>query len=66
MDIIIISKNPKLKMEQLNATFNCKQYVFDASNSLYKIEKWKRQCDSLKLIYYVVPEQGAFVCDINH
>ena len=65
VDIIVISKSPKLSISQLASVFNCSQYIFDASNSLWKIDKWKKDCDELLLHYYSVPDQGAFVYDIN-
>lgn len=64
VDIIIISKNPKLYIPQLASVFNCNQYVFDASNSLWKIGKWKEDCDKLNLRFHSVPEQGAFILDL--
>ncbi len=64
VDIIIISKNPKLYIPQLASVFNCNQYVFDASNSLWKIGKWKEDCDKLNLHFHSVPEQGAFILDL--
>jgi ComEC/Rec2-related protein len=63
VDYIIISKNPKLYIPQLAQVFNCSQYVFDGSNSLWKIAKWKKDCEQLHLPCYTVPEQGAFVVD---
>lgn len=65
VDIIIISKNPKLYIPQLAKVFNCKQYIFDASNSLWKIEKWQRDCETLNLPCYSVPEKGAFVFELH-
>jgi competence protein ComEC len=65
VDIIIISQSPKLSIAQLAGIFNCKEYVFDASNSLWKIDKWKKDCDELLLHYYSVPDKGAFVFDVN-
>jgi competence protein ComEC len=64
VDIIIISKNPKLYIPQLASVFNCRQYVFDASNSLWKIDKWKQDCDKLNLRFHSIPEKGAFVMDL--
>lgn len=61
VDVIVISKNPKIRIAQLSAVFNCKQYVFDASNSLYRITKWKKECEALQLGCYSVPEKGAFI-----
>jgi competence protein ComEC len=60
VDAIIISKNPRLNMAQLAASFDCKQYIFDASNPLWKINKWKKDCDSLHLRHHSIPEKGAF------
>ncbi len=60
-DVVIISKNPKLFFSQLVAIFNCKQYVFDASNAAWKIKYWKKDADSLGIHYHVVAENGAFL-----
>lgn len=64
VDIIIISKNPKLYMNKLSQQFTCSQIVFDSSNPLWKILRWKKDCDSLHLRFHSVPEQGAFVADL--
>jgi competence protein ComEC len=64
VDIIVISKNPKLYIAQLASVFNCKTIVLDASNSLWKIEKWKQDCKELNLQYYSVPDNGAYVLDL--
>jgi competence protein ComEC len=64
VDYIIISKNPKIFISKLAAVFNCNIYIFDASNSLWKIDKWKYGCEELHLQFYSVPEQGAFVTDL--
>ena len=64
VDYIIISKNPKIFMPGLAAVFNCNHYVFDASNPLWKIDKWKKDCEDLHLPFHSVPEQGAFVTDL--
>jgi competence protein ComEC len=64
VDYIVISKNPKIFMPGLAAVFNCNIYVFDASNPLWKIDKWKKDCEELHLRFHSVPEQGAFVTDL--
>jgi len=61
---IIISKNPKLYIDQLVKHFDCELLIFDASNPLWKIQLWKKDCDSLHLRHYSVPEQGAFEMDL--
>ena len=65
VDIIVISHSPNADIPQLAAAFNCSQYIFDASNSLWKIGKWKEDCDKLHLRHHSVPVQGAFVMDIE-
>ncbi|MBC7652595.1 MAG: hypothetical protein H7101_12695 [Deinococcales bacterium] len=60
-DVVILSKNPKLYFSQLIKIFNCKQYVFDASNPTWKINFWKKDADSLGLQYHDVAKSGAFV-----
>ncbi len=64
VDVIVISHNPKIYIKQLAQAFNCKQYVFDASNSLWKIQQWKKDCEQLHLPFYSVPEKGAFIMDL--
>ncbi len=63
VDIIVLSKNPRLYIPQLAGVFDCKQYVFDASNSLWKINYWKKDCEKLLLRCHSVAEQGAFVME---
>lgn len=64
VDAIIISKNPGLYINQLAEIFDCDQYIFDASNPLWKINKWKKDCENLHLRHYSIPEQGAFVMEL--
>ena len=61
VDVIIISHNPRLYIADLAAVFNCKQYVFDGSNSTWKINQWKKDCDSLHLRTYSTSDNGAFI-----
>ncbi|MEO6720663.1 MAG: ComEC/Rec2 family competence protein [Ferruginibacter sp.] len=65
LDIIIISHGPKISIAQLAAVFNCRQYVFDASNSLWKIDKWRKDCEELHLRSHSIPSDGAFVLNIE-
>jgi competence protein ComEC len=64
VDLVIISKGPKLDIAALSQAFNCHQFVFDASNSLWKIDKWKQDCDKLNLRFHSIPQQGAFVLNL--
>jgi len=65
VDIIIISKSPRLHISQLASIFNCGTYIFDASNSMSKIGQWQKECSILNLNFYSILNNGAFVWNIN-
>ena len=64
IDLIILSGNPGISIPQLAGVFNCGLYVFDASNSLWKIGKWQADCSALHLQCFSIPENGALVKDL--
>jgi competence protein ComEC len=64
VDYIILSKNPPLHIASIASIFDCKKYIFDASNSLWKIGQWKKECEELHLHFHSVSEQGAFITDL--
>jgi competence protein ComEC len=61
LDFIVISENPKLKIENLLGRIKFKKLIFDSSNSAYKIKLWKQQCRENGIAFYDVSTQGAFV-----
>ncbi len=61
VDLLIISRNPKLYIKKLAASFSLKQVVFDSSTPVWKVNFWKKDCDSLRIPWYDVREKGAFV-----
>ncbi|HKZ65931.1 MAG TPA: ComEC/Rec2 family competence protein, partial [Chitinophagaceae bacterium] len=65
VDLLIISKKPKLYISQLNKSFSINQIVFDGSVPGWKLKQWKKDCDSLCIPYYDVAEKGAFVMNLN-
>lgn len=64
IDYIVISKNPRIKISEIAENFDCKNYIFDASNPAWKIEQWKKECEELHLHFHSVTEQGAFVINL--
>jgi competence protein ComEC len=64
VDVIVLSKNPKIYINNLNAAFNCKLYVFDGSNPVWKINQWKKDCDSLHLRHHSTQDKGALELDL--
>jgi competence protein ComEC len=62
--VVIISQNPKLYLNQLQKTINCKLLVFDSSNPQWKLKYWKADCEKLGINYFCTSEQGAFVMNL--
>jgi competence protein ComEC len=65
VDLVIISKNPQLHISQLASVFNCKQFIFDASNPEWKIAKWQKECEDLRLPGHSVTKDGAFIYEVG-
>jgi competence protein ComEC len=65
IDLLVISKNPKIYMNQLVAALDIRQVVFDGSVPAWKMNYWKKDCDSLHIPYHDVNEKGAFVMSLN-
>ena len=65
IDILVLSHNPKINLARMTQVFNFRLIIFDASNSLWKIDKWRKECEELHLRSYSVPEKGAFVLDLQ-
>jgi len=64
LDFMVLSNNPDIRISNLAAAFNCPVIVFDASNRLWKIEQWMKECDALHLQGYSIPERGAFISSL--
>ncbi len=64
LDFLILSKNAHVSIARILQFAQPTLIVMDASNSFWKISKWKKECDSLHQQYYSIPERGAFVCTI--
>lgn len=65
IDLLIISKNPRVYFKNLVTALEIKQVVFDASAPAWKVKYWKKDCDSLKIPWHDVTQKGAFVKSLN-
>ncbi len=65
IDLLVISKNPRIYISKLAAAFHIKQVVFDGSVPDWKMVYWKKDCDSLHIPYYDVTVKGAFVMNLQ-
>ena len=65
LDVLLITKNANVDIAHITSAVSPRCIVFDASNSLWKIAKWKKQCSLLHLPCFITAEQGAFVLSAN-
>ena len=60
-NLLIVSKNPKTSIVTLLQHFDTDLIIFDSSNPKWKVERWKKDCDSLGIAHFSTMHQGAFV-----
>ncbi len=65
VDILILSQNPKLYVNQLTEKIQARQVVIDGSVPQWKARRWKHDFDSLNIPCHSVNEQGAFVVNLR-
>jgi competence protein ComEC len=65
IDVLLISNNPAIKISDIVEAVSPAIVVFDGSNSLWKIENWKKECEELNLRFHSVSEQGAFILEVG-
>ncbi|MCY7291698.1 MAG: ComEC family competence protein [Ferruginibacter sp.] len=63
VDVLLVTKNPFIHISDITCAVTPSYIVFDASNSLWKITQWKKECEDLHLPYFITGEQGAFILD---
>ncbi len=63
-DVVIITGNPKITISRLQTLVSCRTIIFDNTNTLWKIEQWKKDCKRLHLRFHCTAQQGAFVMDL--
>lgn len=65
VDVLLISKNANVDIVNITSAVTPRCIVFDASNSLWKIAQWKKQCSLLHLPIFITAEQGAFILNAD-
>jgi len=65
VDLIVVSHSPKIAVAQLQKAVVFDELIFDSSNKPRQLAKWKAECDELKIEYYDVGQQGAYLKDLN-
>jgi len=63
-DLVLITGDPKINISEICSHSRPSVIIFDQTNSLWKIEKWKRECEDLILRCHSTRENGAFIIDL--
>jgi competence protein ComEC len=64
IDVLVLSKNPKLYVNELATAFDIAQIVIDASVPRWKAKLWQQDCKARHLPCHDVTEKGAFVMPV--
>jgi competence protein ComEC len=66
VDFLMIRNNPKIKnIIDLQSFINFKYLVFDASNSDYRLSKWKRECNENSIPFIDCSEEGRDILGVE-
>lgn len=65
VDVLILSRNLKLYVNQLTEKVQPRQVVIDGSVPQWKARRWKQDFDDLNIACHNVNEQGAFVMNLR-
>jgi competence protein ComEC len=63
-DLLLITHGKSMKMMDFENISQNAMLIFDASNPLWKIRQWKKECEALNLRRISIPDQGAWAIDL--
>lgn len=61
VDIVMLSHNPKINIDQLQKLVQFNEIIFDSSNKKWRIHYWKKDCEKQKVKYWDVNTTGAYL-----
>ncbi len=61
IDFLILTSNAPRDILPLLQTFNLELVIMDGTSPKWKVQSWRKECDSLHLPYFDISEKGAFV-----
>ncbi len=64
IDVLLISGSPQLFIKDIAKTFILKTVVFDGNTPGWRMNYWKKDCDSLNIPWHTLNEKGAFVMNL--
>ena len=61
---ILFTQDASVSLKEVLESTRCSHFIFDGSNSMWKIKAWKKQAEQLHLHLYSIPEQGALIINL--
>ena len=61
VDVLVLSKSPKISIAECRERFPCSLLVFDASNTFRQAERWRTECELKGWAFHDVRTMGAWV-----
>jgi competence protein ComEC len=65
VDVLILRNNVNVRLEECLRQYPTPLVVFDASNGIGRVQRWKDTCRALNLDFHDVRQQGAWALDIG-
>lgn len=63
-DYVVLTGNAKVYLSNLQKVAEFDKLIFDSSNKPWRVNYWRKDCEELKLPYWDVNTQGAFVANL--
>ncbi len=65
LDLVLMRKNAKIKVEELNQVIDFQQLIVDNSNTYWNSNKWKEDCENQKITFND-SKNGAIILPIEN
>ncbi len=66
VDVVLLTENPYLNLEEIDKNIRYKLLLIDASNTDRSIDKWIRQAERMGIAYYVLKKNDAYIVDLSY
>lgn len=61
VDAVMLTGSPAISIKKLQGMVRFKLLIIDGNNPDYKVQKWEEEADSLKIRFYTLKNNAAYV-----
>jgi competence protein ComEC len=65
LNAVLLHANPRFSIEALQKKLQFDKLIFDGSNAVFQVEKWKEECHHLGIDYHDTAEKGAWILTLS-